>query len=1002
MSAAPLVHSRLSRWFPVLPALVVAVGLWTIFDRQEKYGQQARFAALAEERNLAVQLAFEEAQRVSHSLLGLFKASDSVERVEFESFAGNELQMRAEIKALEWIPRVTAEDRARHQAATRAEGFPDYVITERAHGGFVEAGARAEYFPVHYLVPMEPNVSALGYDLGSQQTRRVVLERARDTGKLTATPALQLVQDDLSESATLLILPVYHNQATTDTVAQRRVALTGFILAVVPVGAVVKPAIERFAAAGLALEVADLSAPTGLQVMYVHGEWPPAETGLQGEQRFSVGGRVWRVLCRPTPAFFGTGQLRLSWLLALLAFFGCLAPGFWLQSSLARARRVERLVQTRTHELRTSTKQLGAILETAVDGIITIGVDGLIRDANPAAYRIFGYTPEELLGRSVSSLIGTSQRGHRDERLRNFLAGGDARVIGRWRELKAQRKDGTEFPIELSVAEILLPAESGETDDERLFTGVVRDISERKRARAELMAAKDRAEAANQAKSEFLANMSHEIRTPMNAIIGYTECLLDGLDGPISKDQEASLKKVAKAADHLLHLISDVLDLSRIESGKLELSRELCDAHEIARSCIQTLEGMAGTKNLRMETRFDAQRSLLWADRQRLRQVLINVLGNALKFTEHGEIVVSTSEQPHALHISVKDSGIGMTEEEVARVFGKFTQASMSTTKKYGGSGLGLTIAKDLVVMHGGEIRVQSTRGTGTEFTIVLPYRQPGAPTSPDEATAPGEQDPPAEPRDSGTPGGTGIVRQVMVIDDDAAILDLIEKTLRHTQVGCFAVRDPTRALALAREHKPDMILLDIVMPRLNGLDLLRQLKQDPETCEIPVFMMSGANNRDLALQLGAQSYLEKPVNKERLLRSLTHVCPQRKPRIAVVDDDPIALDLLQRFLGEKEFAVTWYADGAQALEGFGQQIPDAILLDVCMPILDGLELMDELKRRSELARVPVVVISNKDLTLAERDRLTTWGHRFLQKAGLSRVEVLQAVMLALQQRSDS
>lgn len=365
-------------------------------------------------------------------------------------------------------------------------------------------------------------------------------------------------------------------------------------------------------------------------------------------------------------------------------------------------------------ELRDSERRLKAILDSAADGIITVDLRGRILSVNPAAQEIFGYNVSEFLGRQLYALVPERHRANLVESFLAYLENGQSDKFGQVYEMIGLHSNGHEFPMEIAVNEVHLM-------DQILLTGLVRDITDRKQAEADLLRAKNDAEAANRAKSEFLANMSHEIRTPMNAIIGFTECLLDGLDGPLNEQQTHSLCRVASASNSLHDLINDILDLSKIESGQLELHYEQCDLVEILKECASTIASLAEEKGLELQQDVPAEPVAIRGDAGKLRQIVMNLLGNAIKFTREGHIRLALEVQDDWYHILVEDSGIGITPEVQARIFDPFTQADSSTTKHFGGTGLGLSIARRLTWMHKGDLSVCSSPDQGSTFRVALP-----------------------------------------------------------------------------------------------------------------------------------------------------------------------------------------------------------------------------------------------------------------------------------------
>ena len=365
-----------------------------------------------------------------------------------------------------------------------------------------------------------------------------------------------------------------------------------------------------------------------------------------------------------------------------------------------------------------SEAQLRAIFRTIVDAIVVIDAEGRILDFNPAAERIFGYRAEEVIGDNVKTLMPEPDRGQHDGYIRNYLQTGAAQIIGKGREVTGLRKDGVSIPLELAVSEVIF-------DGRRLFTGILRDISERKQAEESLRQAKQEAESANRAKSTFLANMSHELRTPLNAIIGYSELLHE--EAAERKDEAMldDLGRIGIAARHLLSLINEVLDLSKIEAGHVELDLLEIDGCGLLREVADTVRPLAARNGNELKIDCPPEIGLFRTDPTKLRQVLFNLLANAAKFTHDGRITVTATRSDYAIRFAVTDNGIGMTEDQVGRVFEEFTQAEDSTGRKYGGTGLGLAISRKFCRLMGGELTAESAPGEGSCFTVDLPLDPP-------------------------------------------------------------------------------------------------------------------------------------------------------------------------------------------------------------------------------------------------------------------------------------
>jgi signal transduction histidine kinase/DNA-binding response OmpR family regulator len=506
--------------------------------------------------------------------------------------------------------------------------------------------------------------------------------------------------------------------------------------------------------------------------------------------------------------------------------------------------------------------------------------------------------------------------------------------------------------------------------------GVFTDITELKQRQVDLEQAMEQADSANRSKSVFLANMSHELRTPLNAIIGYSEMLHELAEEEGLKDFSDDLDKIQDAGRHLLSLISDILDLSKIEAGKLEIYLEdvhLPDLVDEVRSIVGTL---AAKNSNRLEIDCPPDIGSLHTDRTKLKQSMLNLLSNASKFTSNGVISLKlrrTTPEPDApVSFAVQDSGIGMTPEQMGKLFQSFAQADASTTKRYGGTGLGLAITKHFCEMLGGSVTVQSEPGKGSTFTMILPDRAQAEETVA-SVTAP----PPAMPE----PGSAPLV---MVVDDDAAARGIITSVLRKEGLRVAEAEAGETALALARQIKPDAITLDIMMPKMDGWSVLTALKSDPELAGIPVIVVTITTDRGVALSLGAADFMTKPIERNRLV-TLLNTLLQGRGKVLLVEDDPRSRELTQRQLERLNVEVIEACNGREAVSWLsGNPAPGMILLDLAMPEMDGFSVLDAIEKHPEWQRIPVVILTGKELTLAERESLQGRVREVIGKGAVS------------------
>ncbi len=502
--------------------------------------------------------------------------------------------------------------------------------------------------------------------------------------------------------------------------------------------------------------------------------------------------------------------------------------------------------------------------------------------------------------------------------------------------------------------------------------------------------AQQAAEAANQAKSAFLASMSHELRTPMNAIIGFTNLVLRRSGDVLPDKQRDNLEKVLVSSKHLLSLINDVLDLSKIEAGRMDLRTLDVDVGELVHECAQLAEPLAEGKAIAIAVHVEGELPRAHADPDKLREVVMNLLGNAVKFTaERGAITVRVHKRSKAVHVSVIDSGVGIPADQLEHIFGEFSQVRSGTSRQTGGTGLGLAISRKLARLMGGDVIVESTVGQGATFTVVVPA--PGATT--------GNSYPAIRPSPAALAALTGQPRTVVAIDDDPLALDLLRENLRDAGPPQLAATSGEQGIALAREHAPIAVFLDIRMPGTDGWQVLHRLKADAATRAIPVVMCSIVDERRLGHHLGAAEWLVKPVSAQAVLGALARVC--RSPgRVLIVDDDRATIDAIRQSLDGEPYELLIAHDGAQALAVLARERVDAIVLDLVMPEVDGFAVLDAIAHDARLRALPVLVVTAKDLSAADTQRLGDRAAGVIRKNGLAPDQILAQLRAALQARA--
>jgi len=592
-------------------------------------------------------------------------------------------------------------------------------------------------------------------------------------------------------------------------------------------------------------------------------------------------------------------------------------------------------------------------LITATTAIVwTTGADGAFTEPQPEWTAFTGQSFEEMRGWGWLDAIHPDDRGQTAREWTDFVAAVAVCKL----EHRLRRRDGEWRVMAMRAVPIL---DAGAV---REWVGLHVDITERRQAEDDLAQAKEAAEAANRAKSQFLANMSHELRTPLSAVIGYTEMLEEEVEELGQPQLLADLQKIESNARHLLSLINDVLDLSKIEANRMTVFAESFDVATLVHEVASTVETLVQKKANTLTVELAGDLGEMHTDVVKLRQCLFNLIGNAAKFTENGHIAVRAARDHRDgqdwISFAVADSGIGMSEEQLHGLFERFSQADVSTTRRFGGTGLGLAITRAFARLLGGDIAVESTAGQGSTFTVLVPATLPETP-APDPAPPP---DIAARVVDA--------AGCVLVIDDDPAARDLLARFLEREGYKVCTAADGRTGLELAHTAAPRLILLDVMMPQMDGWSVLSTLKADPAVASIPVVMTTFVNDQNLGYSLGAADYLTKPIEWDELKRVMDRLGAGRSGGVLVIDDDADIRHRLGTMLARSGWSVTEAASGQAALDAVEQTIPAVVLLDLMMPEMDGFAFLRAFREQPGCREVPVVVLTAKDITAEDRVRL--------------------------------
>ncbi len=508
---------------------------------------------------------------------------------------------------------------------------------------------------------------------------------------------------------------------------------------------------------------------------------------------------------------------------------------------------------------------------------------------------------------------------------------------------------------------------------------------ELERSLVELRAANIQLKEFDRLKSQFLANMSHELRTPLNSIIGFTGIILQGLSGEISDEQRKQLEMVYGSGKHLLTLINDVLDLSKISAGKMEVIPETFHLAEVIDSAIAMITPLANSKGLKLlNTNMPPPDFEIHTDKNKVKQILINLLNNAVKYSQTGQIEVNTnfSSEGNEIEIGVSDTGMGIKKEALNYIFDEFRQAEGTVVKDGSGVGLGLSISKKLVDLLKGKIRVESKYGLGSKFTFSLPLQ--AAPAKAVITTVPRIAE--------------GAMPLVLTIEDDPKAQELLRIHLEDSGYRIIQAYTAKEAIDLAKEHKPYAITLDILMPSRDGWDILQELKSMPETANIPVIIVSIMDNRELGLSMGAVAYLVKPVEPDELIRALADIEREngiKLNKVLVIDDNPTDTEFVAALLEEARIngkVVLRCYGGLEGVRLARRHRPDLIILDLVMPDVDGFEVIKRLRRSERTRNIPVLIVTAKDLSKEEQEFLRENIQSIMIKGKFTKEELMRSI----------
>ncbi|MBC9251247.1 hypothetical protein A9179_13260 [Pseudomonas alcaligenes] len=969
------------QWGVLLVSLGLTVLAWHFIASGAQTQAADRFEHLVRDVKQRIDERLKTYEQVLRSGQGLFRASTQVQREEWREFvqAQDTEQTYPGIQGIGFAKHFSHGQKVELESKVRHEGFPDFQIWP--------AGERAEYTAVLFLEPFtRRNLRAFGFDMLTEPVRRAALNLARDSGRPTLSGKVKLVQETESnvQTGALLYLPIYRHGAALTTPAERSQALEGFVYSPLRMNDFMAGTLGT-KTAEIALQIFDGDTTGESALMYSSGSLSPEQQAeypnpLIRQTTISLAEHQWTLRLTTLPAFEASVDRQKSIVVLVGGSLISLLLFFIVRNLTTLRENAKELAKQLTVAFTESEIRFGTLVNAASEfAIIATDVRGTIKIFNTGAEQMLGYRADELVDQLTPAVLHVDAeveaRGAELSLLLDTPVAGFDVIVAMARQGQAEthewsyvRKDGSRLPVQLTVTAVRNSA--GEIMG---FLCIAKDISNEQEAAQLLRNAMERAEEASRAKSDFVASMSHEIRTPMNAVLGLTQLLSNT---HLSAEQNKYLQMLRGAGESLLGILNDVLDFSKLEAGHLAITPAPFRLGEVLSALATVMSVNAAEKDLELiiGVEPDVPEAFI-GDAQRLQQVLVNLVGNAIKFTEHGEVALlvqqlSADAETACLRFRIRDSGIGITAEQQARLFTPFTQADSSIARRFGGTGLGLTICKRLVSMMGGSIEVQSTPGAGSEFRVELPLPLARQPSQAVEAFSLEN-------------------RRILVVDDNPTSLEYLSKTIASWQARVDGVASGQEALQLARAQALrgeffDLLIADWQMPEMDGLRTLQAIRAlAPTQPPPPSIIMVSAFHRSALMQTTAAAEIEavllKPVTSASLLSTLKEVLatqtdqaitahpgsshspakPLQGVHLLLVEDNPLNQFVAKGMLELAGASVEIADNGQQAIDRLraDAQRYQLVLMDVHMPVMDGFSATRVIRNELQL-QLPVLAVS--------------------------------------------
>ncbi|WP_024304159.1 CHASE domain-containing protein [Pseudogulbenkiania sp. MAI-1] len=965
-----------------------------LIARQDQDLARQRFDHQANQMEAAISERMQSYQLVLNGVVGLFQASDEVSRQTFDDYLGN---LRLEqhypgILSVGYVDKLSAADLPSYQNRMQREqpGFQLHPDTPRA-----------DYTAIRYLYPpSKRSVPVLGLDMSTETARRTAMNRARDSGEpaMTGKVALMLKSEPKDENSFLMYWPLYRKDHPADTVGERRAALVGWVFAAFRIDDLMR-GIFGDAAPQLDLRIYDGSRPTPASLMFSTSR---QSVGLYHVQRrYRLDGRQWLLDISSNPELDrSVASTRSLWVMGLGVLASLLLSVF-IGSILLARRREAALSAASALAARKREEHFRAVIQSAPNAMLAVDQQGIITMSNPAAVRYFGYQPAELQGQTIEMLLPQRFRAHHPMLRQAFKADSKPRQMGEGRELFALCKDGREIPVEIGLSTMLTEA------GVQTVCSII-DISERKLAEQRLREQAEQISRANRYKTEFLATMSHELRTPLNSILILADQLAENRQGNLTAKQVEHANIINRSGKDLLALINDILDLSKIEAGRMTLNREKVQVSELITTLRQNFLPVAENRQLAFQTTKEESASdVVVTDSTRLFQILKNLLSNAFKFTDHGSVHLRfyqpqrvpdgmDSLPQHTLAIAVTDTGCGMPADKLDSIFEAFEQLEQGSKRQFGGSGLGLSISRQLAHLLGGTIEVRSELGVGSTFVLYLPVHPAGGGVK--------EVPPPSEPHVAVPPAKPGTRNDVLIVEDDPQFSRIIMNKAMESGFKTRIAGTGLEALQEMRQRPPAAFILDILLPDMNGWELLRQIRGNATTRSAPVHIISCLDRSELYEQLDIQDYLVKPVDQStlaRVFRELHAELGHRPGQVLLVEDNLVEREHYQTLIEQLGGTPHCCGNVIEAKNLLLQQTFACAVIDLNLTDGSGFELLQWIAEQPGLRPLRIIVNTGMDLDRDTLQAMREYSAVVLSKGAANEQQLSHAIRTFLDQVPD-